>query len=184
MRWPSSRSAEASRNERRNLLTRGRLALALFKLVGHGTVCRQQPGPSLTGAGLPIARPRPLILCLRRRPAFAPDGASARLRRMTGCVSASAPPPHLTMRRPDFGGTSACTHYLVFKEPTARPPEAPRRPRPTGLRSPGAGRRRARTRRPLGEPCEVTRTAHRCQPQPGAVRASLAELSRCSFGTG
>src|SRR5581483_1348932 len=65
----------------------------------------------------------------------------------------------------------ACTHYLVFKEPTARAPVAPDRLRfglSGCLRSHqfrsclnGPGRHRKRPR--LGEPSEVTSTTRRCQ---------------------
>src|SRR5437660_12838319 len=86
------------------------------------------------------------------------------------------------------GSVCACTHYLVFKEPTAGAPVAPHRHRSSGafprcsirvfprrppprscLEGPAACRRRPR----LGEPCKVTRSTQQCQPRDRRIAKRL-----------
>jgi hypothetical protein len=107
-------------------------------------------------SGRPIPRRHPLILIVRR------------------CPGACAPRPRRDR------AVCACTHYLVFKEPTADAPMAPRRlswlasparclgypevPVPPPGSRPGRPRRLSAAAR-LGEPSKVTRAHHSCQSQ-------------------
>ena len=83
----------------------------------------------------------------------------------------------------------ACTHYLVFKEPTTDAPLAPRRrclgypevPVPPPGSRPGRPRRLSEAAR-LGEPSEVTRAHRSCQSKllfcvrPGLPRMNARPL--------